>query len=80
MGPFFKKKKLNSDEPNKNLETAINSAKASKPQAIPEEEPYVREQWSRKTEFLLAIIGFSVDLGNIWRCKIETVKILFLSN
>ncbi len=33
------------------------------------EEP-VREQWTRKTEFLLAIIGFSVDLGNIWRCKI----------
>lgn len=28
-----------------------------------------REQWSRKTEFLLAIIGFSVDLGNIWRCN-----------
>lgn len=30
--------------------------------------PIVREQWTRKTEFLLAIIGFSVDLGNIWRC------------
>lgn len=29
-----------------------------------------REQWARKTEFLLAIIGFSVDLGNVWRCKI----------
>jgi hypothetical protein len=27
-----------------------------------------REKWSRKTEFLLAIIGFSVDLGNVWRC------------
>ena len=33
----------------------------------PKEEVVVREQWSRKTEFLLAIIGFSVDLGNIWR-------------
>ncbi len=31
-------------------------------------EPVAREQWARKTEFLLAIIGFSVDLGNIWRC------------
>ena len=33
-----------------------------------------REQWHRKTEFLLAIIGFSVDLGNIWRCKISFVQ------
>ena len=28
-----------------------------------------REQWAHKIEFLLAIIGFSVDLGNIWRCE-----------
>ncbi len=35
-----------------------------------------REQWTRKTEFLLAIIGFSVDLGNIWRCKNITRFIL----
>jgi hypothetical protein len=34
---------------------------------VPKKEVVVREQWSRKTEFLLAIIGFSVDLGNIWR-------------
>jgi hypothetical protein len=34
------------------------------------EEPSMeREKWSRKTEFLLAIIGFSVDLGNVWRCE-----------
>lgn len=26
-----------------------------------------REQWSKKTEFLLAVIGFAVDLGNVWR-------------
>ena len=32
-------------------------------------KPQEREKWSRKTEFLLAIIGFSVDLGNVWRCK-----------
>lgn len=26
-----------------------------------------RETWSKKTEFLLAVIGFAVDLGNVWR-------------
>jgi len=26
-----------------------------------------RETWRKKTEFLLAVIGFAVDLGNVWR-------------
>ncbi|CEF65845.1 Transporter [Strongyloides ratti] len=26
-----------------------------------------REQWNNKMEFLLAVIGYAVDLGNIWR-------------
>lgn len=26
-----------------------------------------REEWSKKVEFLLAVIGFAVDLGNVWR-------------
>lgn len=27
----------------------------------------VRENWSRKVEYLLAIIGYAVGLGNVWR-------------
>jgi hypothetical protein len=26
-----------------------------------------RETWSKKIEFLLAVVGFAVDLGNVWR-------------
>ncbi|KAL7078128.1 hypothetical protein ACQ4LE_002793 [Meloidogyne hapla] len=28
---------------------------------------FVRERWANKLEFLLAVIGYAVDLGNIWR-------------
>ena len=31
------------------------------------QKPYERETWGKKFEFLLAVIGFAVDLGNVWR-------------
>ncbi|XP_076435052.1 sodium- and chloride-dependent GABA transporter ine-like [Babylonia areolata] len=32
-----------------------------------ERESEVRENWSKKVEYLLAIIGYAVGLGNVWR-------------
>jgi hypothetical protein len=29
--------------------------------------PEARETWGKKIEFLLAVVGFAVDLGNVWR-------------
>lgn len=31
------------------------------------DEDVPRETWAKKVEFLLAVIGFAVDLGNVWR-------------
>lgn len=46
-----------STEPCKNATTPLSLALASDG----------RETWNKKVEFLLAVIGFAVDLGNVWR-------------
>lgn len=42
-----------------------NATLAAPPQSPA--EPPDRETWSKKIDFLLSVIGFAVDLANVWR-------------
>lgn len=35
--------------------------------AVPQQDDAERETWGGKVDFLLSVIGFAVDLANVWR-------------
>ncbi|XP_044268893.1 sodium-dependent serotonin transporter-like [Tribolium madens] len=72
--------KENSHPPGENCKKSPvkgKECKNSKPQQQPKDPTRVvvvaltpdrrRETWNKKVEFLLAVVGFAVDLGNVWR-------------
>lgn len=70
------KLKTPEQDANKNdqKQTSKNNAKNNKPSkevtrvvVVALTSDRTRETWNKKVEFLLAVVGFAVDLGNVWR-------------
>ena len=68
----FMKYQRRGDESNEGETTALNNKTSAATEATvasrtssSDQEP--RETWNKKVDFLLSVIGFAVDLANVWR-------------
>ncbi|CAB3406993.1 unnamed protein product [Caenorhabditis bovis] len=52
----------------------LTPTKEGRVAALRRRSSMVRDKWATKMEFLLAVIGYAVDLGNIWRFPSECYK------
>ena len=56
---------ISTDEQSRNdqsLDRQLSTSSSSSSESSTE-----RETWNKKLEFLLSVIGFAVDLSNVWR-------------
>uniref|UniRef100_A0A8R1I3T6 Transporter n=1 Tax=Caenorhabditis japonica TaxID=281687 RepID=A0A8R1I3T6_CAEJA len=47
--------------------SGLTPTKEGRVAALRRRSSMVRDKWATKMEFLLAVVGYAVDLGNIWR-------------